>query len=151
MRNVRVILFAAAAIMIGALNVPAANAQLVGWGGGGGGKGGGGFSFGAIGKSGGFHGRNFSVSKGRFVGRGGFRHGHRHAHRFKHPRWFAYGWPVLAAPVLPTVVREPEDVKPIASEPPRVAEWKIYQAGTSGGCQSERVNVRQGAVTVFRC
>lgn len=159
MHFVRVVLIAAAAIVVGALNASTAHAQLAFGGGGGGGKGGGGgFSFGGIGKSGGFHGRNFSTGKGRFVGRGGFRHAHRYGHRFKYAKRFkypmyAYGWPAFGAVVQTNVLRdEPLEVRTVTPPPPpRVAEWKIYQVGTSGGCQAERVNVQQGTVNIIRC
>jgi hypothetical protein len=160
MRFVRVLLIAAATIAVGAMNGSAAHAQLAfgGGGGGGGGKGGGGgFSFGGIGKSGGFHGRSFSTGKGRFVGKGGFRHG-RYGHRFKYAKRFkypvyAYGWPAFGAVVQNTVLRDQpvEELLITPPPPPRVAEWKIYQVGTPGGCRSERVNVQQGAVNVIRC
>jgi hypothetical protein len=161
MRFVRVLLVAAAAIVVGALNGSVAHAQLAfgGGGGGGGGKGGGGgFSFGGTGKSGGFHGRSFSTGKGRFVGKGGFRRAHRGGHRFKYAKrskypLYAYGWPAFGAVVQTTVLRdEPGEERAITPPPPpRVAEWKIYQVGTTGGCQSERVNVQQGTVRVIRC
>jgi hypothetical protein len=83
-----------------------------------------------------------------------FHHGRRHAHRFHRHRGLGFGVPLLAAwgPAL-TEYREVTIEK--AAEPPPPVEYKIYSAGSSGGCQIDVVRVPgiigTTEVNVIRC
>jgi hypothetical protein len=133
------------------LGVSGASLQASAKPGGFGAKSGGGFKSGAMVKSGfkqGFHGKFGFHGKASFHGKWG--KGFHHAHRFHRPR-FAFGLPIMAFVQRPVVVVRKTETPQPTPEPTRIAEAKIYRVGTEGGCRSERVNVPQGVVTVWRC
>jgi hypothetical protein len=141
MRNMLIAAAATAALTIVTISDPAA-AKSGGWSGkgGGGGFGKGGWSGkGGGGKLGGFHGKKH----------GSFKHGR----RFHAPVQFSWGWswPYYVGRSDTLIVEYPRQTQPDFAAPSRVAEPKVYTAGTDGGCRTERVSVPEGTVNVIRC